>query len=80
MRFLLAGDDDVEDHVRSVLAGQSATQRRLGHGDRSRFQLASIENAGHQPVPAQAPNRSGTSLRAFLNVELYSLSSHGGEV
>jgi hypothetical protein len=29
---------------------------------------------------AQAPVGSGTSLHAFLNLELDSLSSHGGEV
>ena len=79
-RIILMADDDVEDRVRSVLAGQRATQLRLEHDDRSRLQLAPIENTGHEPVLTQAPVGSGTSLRAFLNLELHSLGSHGGEV
>jgi hypothetical protein len=52
----------------------------LGHGECARLENASIENPGNEPLSAQAPVGSATALGSFLNLELYSLSSHGAEV
>jgi hypothetical protein len=52
----------------------------FGHGERARLEGASVEDAGNEALPAQAPVGSATALGSFLNLELYSLSSHGAEV
>ena len=80
VRFLLVADDDIEDRVCSVLTGQGVAQIRLGYDERARLECGSVENPGHEPPPTQAPVGGATALPSILNLELYSLSSHGAEV
>ena len=78
--LLLVADDDVEDRMTAVRSGQRVAQIRLGHNERACIGGASVDDPGHEPLPAQAPIGSATALRSFLNLELYSLSCHGAEV
>ena len=80
VRFLLVADDDIEDRVRSVLAAQGVAQLGLGHDERARLDFLPVENPGNEPLQTEAPIGGATALRSFLNLELYSLSSHGAEV
>jgi hypothetical protein len=63
-----------------VLTAQGVAQLRLRHDECARLECLPVENPGHEPLPTQAPNGGATALRSFLNLELYSLSSHGAEV
>ena len=80
VRFLLLAHDDIENRVAPVLAGQGVAEIGFGQGERARAEGASVEDAGNEALPAQAPVGSATALGSFLNLELYSLSSHGAEV
>ena len=51
---LLALDDDVEDRVQSRRPGQGLAKLPLGDAERVRRLAAPVEDAGDQPLPAQA--------------------------
>ena len=71
-----AVDDDVEHGVQAARAGQRRAQVALGDRDRDR-RVLSVENAGNQPLPAQAARLGGAEDRPVLDHELDALSCHG---
>ena len=81
MRGLLAVEDDVEDRVEAVLAGQHAAKLALLDGERVGVLAAAVENAGNEPVGAQPPRVGAPRLLAWLDVQLDPLAGHfGGQV
>ena len=81
VRRLLPRQDDVEDRVQPVAAGQHAAQLALGHADRVRLVPAPVEDAGDQAVLAQPARLAGAALLALLHLETDPFAGHtGGEV
>jgi hypothetical protein len=80
VRLLLVADENVEDRVATVRARQGVAQIRLGHCECARLEGTSVKDAGNEPLAAQAPIGSASTLGSFLNLEFYSLGSHGAEV
>ena len=55
MRRLLAGQDDVENCVEAGIARQRAPKLAFGHAERVWRLAAPVEDAGDEPLVAQAP-------------------------
>ena len=70
-------DDDVEDRVQAARAGQRAPEVALLDGDRLRL-AAAVQDAGDDPLPAQAPRLRGAEALARSDQQFDALSSHGG--
>ena len=76
---LAAVDDDVEHGVQAARVGERGAQVALGDRDRDRL-LAAVEDAGDQPLPAQAPRLRRAEDGTVLDQQLDALSSHGGRL
>jgi hypothetical protein len=80
VRRLLAGQDDVEDRVQAMAAGEHAPQLALGDADRVRLLAVPVENAGDDPGTAQPPGLARPALLALLNFQTDPFAGHtGGE-
>ena len=77
MHRLLALDDDVEDRVKPGRACHHGTKLPLGDGDRARVTLP-VQDAGDEPLRAEAPGAARADLLALAHFELQSVSRHGG--
>src|SRR5215203_3625550 len=80
VRRLLSVEDDVEDDVEAMRAGQRPPEVSLGHADRVRRLPAPVEDAGYQAFAPKAARFPRADLLAFLDLEFDSLGSHGGKV
>jgi len=81
VRRRLAVEDDVEDRVQTVTAGEHATKLALGNADRVRLLPLSVEDAGDLPTLAQAARLARPALLTLLHLQTNTLAGHnGGEV
>ena len=76
---LAAVDHDVEHGVQPARAGERVAQVALGDRDRVRL-LAAVEDAGDQPLLAQAPRLGRAEDGTILNEQFDALTSHGGRL
>ena len=76
VRGLLAVEDDVEDRVQAVVAGQDAAQLALLHDERVRLLAAAVEDAGDHPGRAQTARLRATRGLARLHAQLYAFAGH----
>ena len=70
-------DHDVEDRVQPRCPGHRRAQLSLRNDDRARVTLP-VENAGDEPLRAQAPGVARAELLALAHFELQPVSGHGG--
>ena len=73
----LALDDDVEDRVQARRAGHRGAELALGNDDRACVTLP-VEDAGDEPLRAQAPRAARAEILALAHFELQPVSGHGG--
>ena len=70
-------EHDVEHRVQPGRAGQRGAKLTLADGERLRRRLA-VEDAGNEPLLAQAPGLGRAEPRTFLHLETKSVAGHGG--
>ena len=75
---LLTLEDDVEDRVQPVVAGEHAAQLPLLDCERMRLLAGAVEDAGDHPAGTQAPRDGASRVLARLDVQLDALSGHSG--
>ena len=73
----LALEHDVEHGVQAGRAGQRSAEIALADDERLR-RRAAVENAGNEPLLAQAPRLGRAEPVAFLHLETKSVAGHGG--
>ena len=73
----LALQDDVEHGMQSGRAGQRRAELTLADGEGLRCRLP-VEDAGNEPLLAQAPGLGRAEPRTFLHFETKSVAGHGG--
>ncbi len=78
MSRLLPVEHDVEDRVRAGIARERAPELALRDAERMRRLAPAVEDAGHEPLVAQAACVGRAATLARLDLELDSFSGHFG--
>ena len=76
--LLGALDDDVDDRVEAVGAGQDAAEVTLADAERLRRLAAPVKNARDRPCSAQTARSRAPAVLPRLHFQLDAFSSHTG--